>query len=137
LIYYRVFEPPTDRYLSIINSGDLKYINSEKGKELLRRIHITYDSYVQTTIDYEKKLKEKILPIISERHPGIIIKKGDNTVSMEEYCNIIYNSIQKDKELISSLILLEEYQKNKINWLSMYTVLIEDLGAEIKEILSE
>jgi hypothetical protein len=56
---------------------------------------------------------------------------------MEEYCNIIYNSIQKDKELISSLILLEEYQKNKINWLSMYTVLIEDLGAEIKEILSE
>ena len=137
LIYYRVFEPPTDSYLSIINSGDLKYINSEKIKELLSRIHITYDSYVQTTIDYEKKLKEKILPIISERHPNIIIKKSDNTVSMEEYCNIIYNSIQKDKELISSLILLEEYKKNKINWLSMYSVLIEDLGEEIKNILSE
>ena len=27
LIYYRVFEPPTDGYHSIINSGYLKYIN--------------------------------------------------------------------------------------------------------------
>ena len=31
------------------------------------------------------------------------------------------------RELMSTLILLEEYQKNKINWLSMYIVLIEDL----------
>ena len=54
LIYYRVFEPPTDRYHSIINSGALKYINSDKIKEMLSRIHITYSSYVQTTIDYEK-----------------------------------------------------------------------------------
>ena len=137
LIYYRVFEPPTDRYHSIINSGDLKYINSEKIKEMLSRIHITYSSYVQTTIDYEKKLKENILPIISKRHPNIIIKKTDNAISMKEYCDIIYNAIQNDKELISTLILLEEYQKNKINWLSMYIVLIEDLETEINKILSK
>jgi hypothetical protein len=137
LIYYRVFEPPTDRYHSIINSGDLKYINSERIKEMLSRIHITYSSYVQTTIDYEKKLKENILPIISKRHPNIIIKKTDNAISMKEYCDIIYNAIQNDKELISTLILLEEYQKNKINWLSMYIVLIEDLETEINKILSK
>ena len=41
LIYYRVFEPPTDRYHSIINSGALKYVNSEKVKEMLRRVHLT------------------------------------------------------------------------------------------------
>ena len=37
-----------------MNSGALKYINSEKIKEMLSRIHSTYSSYVQTTIDYEK-----------------------------------------------------------------------------------
>ena len=137
LIYYRVFEPPTDRYHSIINSGALKYINSEKIKEMLSSIHITYSSYVQTTIDYEKKLKENIVPVISERHPDIIIKKNDNSISTKEYCDIIFNSIQNDRELISTLILLEEYQKNKINWLSMYIVLIEDLETEINKIISK
>ena len=137
LIYYRVFEPPTDRYHSIINSGALKYINSDKIKEMLSRIHITYSSYVQTTIDYEKKLKEDIVPVISKRHPDIIIKKNDNSISTEKYCDIIYNSIQNDRELKSTLILLEEYQKNKINWLSMYIVLIEDLETEINKVLSK
>ena len=137
LIYYRVFEPPTDRYHSIINSGALKYINSDKIKEMLSRIHITYSSYVQTTIDYEKKLKEDIVPVISKRHPDIIIKKNDNSISTKRYCDIIYNSIQNDRELISTLILLEEYQKNKINWLSMYIVLIEDLETEINKVLSK
>ena len=42
---------------------------------MLSRIHITYSSYVQTTIDYENKLKEDIVPVISKRHPDIIIKK--------------------------------------------------------------
>lgn len=138
LIYYRVFEPPTERYHSIMNSGALKYINSEKVKEMLSRIHSTYSSYVQTTIEYEKQLKEDIIiPIISKRHQAIIIKKNDNTISMKKYCDLVYNSIQNDKELISTLILLEEYQKHKIDWLSMYIVLIEDLETEINKILSE
>jgi len=137
LIYYRVFEPPTNRYHSIINSGDLKYIKSDKIKEMLSRIHITYSSYVQTTINYEKKLKEDIVPVISKRHSDIIIKKNDNSISTEKYCEIIYYSIQNDRELKSKLILLEEYQKNKINWLSMYIVLIEDLETEINKVLSK
>ena len=135
LIYYRVFEPPTDRYHSIINSGTLKYVNSEKVKEMLSRVHLTYSSYVQTTIDYEKKLKENIIPIISRRHSDIIIKQSDNNVSLKDYCNIINVSIKKDQELMSKLILLENYQKNKINWLSMYIVLVEDLKNEINEVL--
>ena len=137
LIYYRVFEPPTDRYHSIINSGTLKYVNSEKVKEMLSRVHLTYSSYVQTTIDYEKKLKESIIPIISKRHSDIIIIQNDNNVSLKEYCYIINQSIKRDKELMSKLILLENYQKNKINWLSMYIVLVEDLKNEINEILSK
>ena len=78
-----------------------------------------------------------IVPVFSKKHPDIIIKKTDNTISMKKYCDIVYNSIQNDKELISTLILLEEYQKHKIDWLSMYIVLIEDLENEINEILSK
>ena len=135
LIYNRVFTPPTDRYQAIISSGDLKYIKSEKIKNLLSKIHITYSSYVQTTINYEKKIKESILPIIIERHPEIIIEKKNNSVSLEEYCNMIFHSLSNDEEIISSLILLEEYQKNKVNWLSMYMVLIEDLENETRNAL--
>ena len=137
LIYNRVFTPPTDRYQAIISSGDLKYIKSEKIKNLLSKIHITYSSYVQTTINYEKKIKESILPIIISRHPEIIIEKKNNSVTLEEYCNMIFHSLSNDEEIISSLILLEEYQKNKINWLSMYMVLIEDLETEIKNVLAQ
>ena len=137
LIYNRVFTPPTDRYQAIISSGDLKYIKSEKIKNLLSKIHITYSSYVQTTINYEKKIKESILPIIISRHPEIIIEKKNNSVTLEEYCNMIFHSLSNDEEIISSLILLEEYQKNKINWLSMYMVLIEDLETEIRNVLAQ
>ena len=137
LIYNRVFTPPTDRYQAIISSGDLKYIKSEKIKNLLSKIHITYSSYVQTTIEYEKKIKESILPIIIRRHPEIIIEKKNNSVTLEEYCNMIFHSLSNDEEIISSLILLEEYQKNKINWLSMYMVLIEDLETEIRNVLAQ
>ena len=97
-------------------------------------IHIYYSSYVQTTIDYEKD-EEDIVPVISKRHQDIIIKKNDNSISTQKYCDIIYNSIQNDRELKSTLILLEEYQKNnKIIDLSMYMVLIEDLETEINKV---
>ena len=33
LLYYRDFDPPMNRYRSAINTGDLKYINSENIKE--------------------------------------------------------------------------------------------------------
>lgn len=137
LIYYRVFEPPTDRYHAIISSGDLKYVKSDKIKNLLSRIHITYYSYVQTSIDYEKKLKQNILPIVNKRHPSIITKKNNNSISFEQYCKLVYSSIKNDKELISSLTLLREYQKNKINLLSMYIVLVEDLENELANSLNE
>ena len=57
LIYNRVFTPPTDRYHNY-KLRDLKYIKSEKIKNLLSKIHITYSSYVQTTINYEKNKRK-------------------------------------------------------------------------------
>ena len=40
LIYYRVFEPPMNRYYSIINAGTLKYVESDKIKEILSRQYL-------------------------------------------------------------------------------------------------
>ena len=39
MVLYRVFDPPLNRYQSIINSGYLKYVKSEKVKEILSRLH--------------------------------------------------------------------------------------------------
>ena len=50
---------------------------------------------------------------------------------------MIFHSLSNDEKIISSLILLEEYQKNKINWLSMYMVLVEDLENETRNVLTQ
>ena len=59
LIYYRDFEPPMNRYNSMINSGNIKYIDSEKLKEILTRLHNLNYSNLKTTVEYEKSLKEQ------------------------------------------------------------------------------
>ena len=85
LVIYRVFEPPMNRYYSIINSGDLKFVKSNKIKEVLSRLHNTSFSYVETTVEYEKQLKQSFLPFIAQNHPSIIIARDDQNVSMKEY----------------------------------------------------
>ena len=50
MVLYRVFDPPLNRYYSIINSGDLKYVNSDKVKEFLSGLHNTSFSYIETAV---------------------------------------------------------------------------------------
>ena len=106
LIYYRVFEPPMNRYLSIINAGTLKYVKSDKIKEILSRLHNTYLSYVETTVEYEKILKENFVSFFATNHSDIIIAGSDNKISFDEYSLMLYNSIKNDKKLKSNLIVL-------------------------------
>ena len=86
LVIYRVFEPPMNRYYSIINSGDLKFVKSNKIKEVLSRLHNTSFSYVETTVEYEKQLKQSFLPFIAENHPSIIIARDDQNCLNERIC---------------------------------------------------
>ena len=131
LIYYRVFEPPTDRYHSIINSGHLKYIDSEKVKELISKLHITYSTYVQTTIQHEKELREELLKIILNDHPDFILNKDNQNIDFEEYYDMLHIAVSEDDNLHSSLSLLRDYQKNRTKWLELYLALVEDLNSEI------
>ena len=131
LVIYRVFEPPMNRYYSIINSGDLKFVKSNKIKEVLSRLHNTSFSYVETTVEYEKQLKQSFLPFIAENHPSIIIARDDQNVSMKEYVLKLVNAIEKDIKLKANFSMVKRYLEYKLNFLRIYVVIMEDLEAEI------
>jgi len=135
LVIYRVFDPPMNRYFSIINSGDLKFVKSDKIKEILSRLHNTSFSYVETTVEYEKQLKQSFLPFISENHPDIILARDNNSVSMKKYIDIIGQSINKDKKLKANFIMVKRYLDYKLSFLRLYVMSLEDLEREIDLVL--
>ena len=135
LVIYRVFDPPMNRYFSIINSGDLKFVKSDKIKEILSRLHNTSFSYVETTVEYEKQLKQSFLPFISENHPDIILARDNNSVSMKKYIDIIGQSINKDKKLKANFIMVKRYLDYKLSFLRLYVMSLEDLEREINLVL--
>ena len=133
LVIYRVFEPPMNRYYSIINSGDLKFVKSNKIKEVLSRLHNTSFSYVETTVEYEKQLKQSFLPFIAENHPSIIIARDDQNVSMMEYVQKLVKAIKKEIKLKANFSMVKRYLEYKLNFLRIYAVIMEDLEAEINK----
>ena len=133
LVIYRVFEPPMNRYYSIINSGDLKFVKSNKIKEVLSRLHNTSFSYVETTVEYEKQLKQSFLPFIAENHPSIIIARDDQNVSMKDYIQKLIKAIEKDIKLKANFSMVKRYLEYKLNFLRIYVVIMEDLEAEINK----
>ena len=135
LVIYRVFDPPMNRYYSIINSGDLKFVKSNKIKEILSRLHNTSFSYVETTVEYEKQLKQSFLPFISQNHPEIILARDDNSVSMKKYIEILNNAIKNDKKLKANFIMVKRYLGYKLSFLRLYVVSLDDLEREIDLVL--
>ena len=135
LVIYRVFDPPMNRYYSIINSGDLKFVKSDKIKEILSRLHNTSFSYVETTVEYEKQLKQSFLPFLSQNHPEIILARDDTSVSMKKYVDIISRSINSDKKLKANFIMVKRYLDYKLSFLRLYVMSLEDLEREINLVL--
>ena len=135
LIYYRVFEPPMNRYLSIINAGTLKFVESDKIKEILSRLHNTYLSYVETTVEYEKLLKENFVSFFAINHAEIIIAGSDNKVSFSNYSKMLYNSINTDNKLKSNLIVLDDYLGSKLTFIKLYINILDELEFELNKSL--
>lgn len=135
LVIYRVFDPPMNRYYSIINSGDLKFVKSDKIKEILSRLHNTSFSYVETTVEYEKQLKQSFLPFLSQNHPEIILARDDTSVSMKKYIDIISRSIKSDKKLKANFIMVKRYLDYKLSFLRLYNMSLDDLEREINLVL--
>ncbi len=136
LILYRVFYPPMNRYYSIINSGDLKYINSDKIKEILSKLHNTSYLYVETTVEYEKELKQSFLPFLAINHSDVVLARDDNNISMKEYSIILNNAINNDVKLKAKLIMIKRYLEIKMNFLRLYVVSLDDLEKEINQVIN-
>ena len=135
IVIYRVFDPPMNRYYSIINSGDLKFVKSDKIKEILSRLHNTSFSYVETTVEYEKQLKQSFLPFLSQNHPEIILARDDTSVSMKKYVDIISRSVKSDKKLKANFIMVKRYLDYKLSFLRLYNMSLDDLEREINLVI--
>ena len=136
MVLYRVFDPPLNRYHSIINSGDLKYIKSDKVKEILSRLHNTSFSYVETAVEHEKLLKQSFIPFLTINYPDVIIARENNKISISRYSEILNDAIKGDDKLKAKLIILKRYLEYKISILQMYMINLDDFEREINLVIN-
>jgi len=131
LIYYRDFEPPMNRYNSMISSGNIKYIDSEKLKEILTRLHNLNYSNLKTTVEYEKSLKEQLIQILTKNHSNILLIGDDNKTSLDNYSRELYSVIKADNELKTNLIIQMKYFKTRVSLLKLYNYTLSELKDEL------
>ena len=134
LIYYRDFDPPMNRYTSIINTGDLKYIQSENIKETLTRLHNLNFTKVASTVNYEKKIIELIIELITEENPSLFLKANNSKIDFESYLKSLHNFIQKNDKLKSNLVIQLKYFKTRISSLKYYMSTLEELQYDLKKL---
>ena len=133
LIYYRDFNPPMNRYRSLVNTGDLKFVRSENIKEVLTRLHNLNFSKVVSTVDYEKKIIELIIDLITQENPKLFLKGNDSKISFENYLRSLHKFIQENEKLKSNLIVQLKYFKTRISSLKFYMLTLEELQYELNE----
>jgi len=131
MIIYRVFDPPMNRYHSIINSGDLKFVKSDKVKELLSRLHNTSFSYVETSVEYEKQLKQSFLSFLTINHSDIILANENTNISINYYAGLLNDAIKSDDKLKANFIMIKRYLEIKMTQLKLYMINLDDLEREI------
>ena len=134
LIYYRDFEPPMNRYNSMINSGDIKYIKSEKLKEILTRLHTFNLSNIKTTVEYEKSLKEQLINLLTLNHSDLFMAGVNKKLTLKNYSELLRNSIDNDMQLKSNLLVQMKYFKTRVSLLRLYIFVLEELEAELIKI---
>ena len=137
LIYYRDFEPPMNRYVSMINTGSFKFIKSERIKEALTRLHTINYSNINTSVQYEKLLKEHLIEIITKNHPKLLFASNDSQFSIEDYSKLLKKEIEKDPILKSNLIIQLKYFETKKSLLTLYIYTLEELEAELNITLQQ
>ena len=133
LIYYRDFDPPMNRYSSILNTGDLKYVNSEKIKESLTRLHNLNYSRVASTIDYEKKITQQLIELITKENPSLIIMGNNSKINFENYLKSLHQYVHSNESLKSNLTVQLKYYKTRISSLKFYILTLEELQNELKK----
>ena len=135
LLYYRDFDPPMNRYRSAINTGDLKYINSENIKESITRLHNLNFGKVVSTVDYEKKIIDIIIELITKEKPSLVLNGNDLKINFDDYLKFLHKLIQENEKLKSNLTVQLKYFKTRISSLKIYMITLEELQYELERIL--
>lgn len=134
IIDYRGFRPPMDRYNSIINEGTLKFVKSDKIKELLSQLNNTFYYYVRANVDDEKTIQQKISTYLIENYPEILV--SENNISLDNYLKILKNKIDNDLTLKAYLKSKSRTMYVKTFFLNEYNKTLIILRDEIEEYLS-
>ena len=121
-----------NRYRSIINTGDLKYIQSENIKELFSRLHNLNFSKVVSTVEYEKKIIELIIELISDENPSLFLKGNNSKINFENYLKSLHKFVQENEKLKSNLIVQMKYFKTRISSLKVYMLTLDELKNILK-----
>ena len=134
IIDYRGFRPPMDRYNSIINEGTLKFVKSDKIKELLSQLNNTFYYYVRANVDDEKTIQQKISTYLIENYPEIIL--AENNLSLNNYLKNLKKKIDNDLTLKAYLKTKSRTMYVKTFFLKEYNKTLLILRDEIEEYLS-
>lgn len=134
IIDYRGFRPPMDRYNSIINEGTLKFVKSDKIKELLSQLNNTFYYYVRANVDDEKTIQQKISTYLIENYPEIILT--ENNISLNNYLKKLKKKIDNDLTLKAYLKTKSRTMYVKTFFLKEYNKTLLILRDEIEEYLS-
>ena len=129
LTHYRVFEPPMSQYQNVIHAGALKYLKSDEVNDKLGQLHNTFLRYMQTSVNYERELKQTFTPFLTTEHPKILIARDQNEVGFAAYVNMLHKAISDDQRFEASMLLLSGYLENKLYFLKLYEGILLELDA--------
>tara|TARA_B100001142_G_scaffold45012_1_gene41245 strand:+ start:3400 stop:4110 length:711 start_codon:yes stop_codon:yes gene_type:complete len=131
---YREFQPPMNRYNSIINEGTIKFIKSDSVKQQLSELHNTFYSYLKSVVDDEKLIQQKLSFYLAENYPKVILLETYDT-EKKTYYNFLSKAVDNDE--ILKALMYTKYRKMGIKnyFLDGYEEKLIELRNRIEKIL--
>ena len=131
---YREFQPPMNRYNSIINEGTIKFIKSDSVKQQLSELHITFYSYLKSVVDDEKLIQQKLSFYLAENYPKVILLETYDT-EKKTYYNFLSKAVDNDE--ILKALMYTKFRKMGIKnyFLDGYEEKLIELRNRIEKIL--
>ena len=131
---YREFQPPMNRYNSIINEGTIKFIKSDSVKQQLSELHNTFYSYLKSVVDDEKLIQQKLSFYLAENYPKVILLETYDT-EKKTYYNFLSKAVDDDE--ILKALMYSKYRKMGIKnyFLDVYEEKLIELRNRIEKIL--
>ena len=131
---YREFQPPMNRYNSIINEGTIKFIESDLVKQQLSELHNTLYIYLKAIVDDEKLIQQKLSFYLAENYPKVILLETYDT-EKKTYYNALSKAVNNDE--ILKALMYTKYRKMGIKnyFLDGYEEKLIELRNRIEKIL--